>query len=235
MSTNPLLTKQGLPRFDAIAPEHVEPAIGTLLAQAQTALDTVTAPEFPAQWLALSATLDVAVENLGVAWGAVSHLNSVNDSPALRAAYNAVLPKVTDFFTRLGADEKLYAKYKAMDLATLNTEQKQAHKNAIRNFVLGGAELSGGARERFAQIQELQAERGQKFSENALDATDAFAYYASSQEVDGVPADVVEAARAAAQAEGQEGFKLTLNMPCWVLPTLPRFRLRPRWRTLPTQ
>ena len=119
MSDNPLLG-QGLPRFDAIAPEHVEPAIADLLAQSQTALDTVTAPAFPAQWLALSATLDVAVENLGVAWGAVSHLNSVNDSPALRAAYNAALPKVTDFFTRLGADEKLYAKYKAMDVASLN-------------------------------------------------------------------------------------------------------------------
>ena len=215
MSDNPLLG-QGLPRFDAIAPEHVEPAIEALLAQSQTALDTVTAPAFPAQWLALSATLDVAVENLGVAWGAVSHLNSVNDSPALRAAYNAALPKVTDFFTRLGADEKLYAKYKAMDVASLNAEQQQAHKNAIRNFVLGGAELSGSARERFAQIQERQAELSQKFSENALDATDAFAYYARTDEVDGVPADVLDTALAAAKAEGKEGYKLTLKMPCYL-------------------
>ena len=128
MNKNPLLGTDKLPRFDAIAPEHVEPAIEALLALSQTALATVTAPAFPAQWLALSATLDVAVENLGVAWGAVSHLNSVNDSPALRAAYNAALPKVTDFFTRLGADEKLYAKYKAVDVASLNVEQKQAHK-----------------------------------------------------------------------------------------------------------
>jgi len=216
MSTNPLLNFQGLPRFDAIAPEHVEPAIEALLAQSQTALDTVTAPAFPAQWLALSATLDVAVENLGVAWGAISHLNSVNDSPALRAAYNAALPKVTDFFTRLGADEKLYAKYKAMDVASLNTEQQQAHKNAMRNFVLGGAELTGSARERFAQIQERQAELSQKFSENALDATDAFAYYARADEIDGVPVDVLDTALAAAQAEGKAGYKLTLKMPCYL-------------------
>ena len=216
MSDNPLLSSDKLPRFDAIAPEHVEPAIEALLAQSQTALDTVTAPAFPAQWLALSATLDVAVENLGVAWGAVSHLNSVNDSPALRAAYNAALPKVTDFFTRLGADEKLYAKYKAMDVASLNVEQKQAHKNAIRNFVLGGAELTGSARERFAQIQERLAELSQKFSENALDATDAFAYYANASEVEGVPADVLDTARAAAQTEGKEGYKLTLKMPCYL-------------------
>ena len=216
MSENPLLSTDKLPRFDAIAPEHVETAIEALLAQSQTALDTVTAPAFPAQWLALSATLDVAIENLGVAWGAVSHLNSVNDSPALRAAYNAALPKVTDFFTRLGADEKLYAKYKAMDVANLNVEQKQAHKNAIRNFVLGGAELTGSARERFAQIQERLAELSQKFSENALDATDAFAYYANATEVDGVPSDVLDTARAAAQSEGKEGYKITLKMPCYL-------------------
>ena len=100
------------------------------------------------------------------------------DTPELRAAYNEALPKVTDFWTRLGSDERLYAKYKAIDPATLNPEQRQAHKNAIRNFVLGGAELTGAAKERFAQIQERQAELSQKFSENSLDATDAFAYYA---------------------------------------------------------
>ena len=116
--------------------------------------------------------LDVATEKLGRAWGAVSHLNSVADTPELRAAYNAALPVVTEFYARLGADEALYAKYKAIDSRTLNKEQKQAHKNAMRNFVLSGAELMGTAKDRFAKIQEQQAELSQKFSENALDATD---------------------------------------------------------------
>ncbi|MEL0488904.1 oligopeptidase A, partial [Neisseria gonorrhoeae] len=129
---------------------------------------------------------------LGRAWGAVSHLNSVADSPELRAAYNAALPRVTEFWTRLGADERLYAKYKAIDVASLNPEQRQAHKNAVRNFVLSGAELVGAAKERFAAIQERQAELSQKFSENALDATDAYAYYAREDELAGVPADVVQ-------------------------------------------
>jgi len=213
---NPLLIPQTLPAFDAIRPEHVEPAMATLLADAQTALDTVTAPEFDAQWTAIARVLDVATERLGIAWGAVSHLNSVADTPELRAAYNAALPKVTEFWTRLGADERLYAKYKAIDPATLNAEQLQAHKNAMRNFVLGGAELQGEARERFAQIQERQAELSQKFSENTLDATDAFSYYARADELDGVPADVQQAARAAAEAEGKEGYKLTLKMPCYL-------------------
>ncbi|REM65875.1 oligopeptidase A, partial [Mycobacterium tuberculosis] len=88
-------------------------------------------------------------------------------------------------WTRLGSDERLYAKYKAIDVATLNAEQRQAHSNAVRNFVLGGAELQGEAKKRFADIQERQAELSQKFSENALDATDAFAYYASLGELEG--------------------------------------------------
>ncbi len=214
--SNPLLDFNDLPLFDQIRPEHVGPAVDELLATCDQALETVVAPAFPADWKALAGTLDVATEKLGRAWGAVSHLNGVADTPELRAAYNAALPKVTDFWTRLGSDERLYAKYKAIDPATLDTEQRQAHKNAMRNFVLGGAELTGAAKERFAQIQERQAEISQKFSENALDATDAFAYYATEAELEGVPADVVHAARAAAQAEGKDGYKLTLKMPSYL-------------------
>ena len=213
---NPLLSFDDLPLFDQIQPDHVAPAIDTLLAQASAALETVTTPDFPARWQDIARVLDVATEKLGRAWGAVSHLNSVADTPELRAAYNEALPKVTEFFTRLGADERLYAKYKAIDVASLNAEQTQAHKNAMRNFVLGGAELIGANRERFAAIQERQAELGQKFSENALDATDAFAYYAQASELDGVPADVQQTALAAAKAEGKEGYKLTLKMPCYL-------------------
>ena len=214
--SNPLLDFAGLPAFDRIAPEHVAPAVDALLARADVALDAVTAPDFPARWDAIARVLDVATEELGRAWGAVSHLSSVADTPELRAAYNAALPRVTDFWTRLGADEHLYAKYKAIDPASLNPEQKQAWKNAVRNFVLSGAELSGAAKERFAQIQERTAELQQKFSENALDATDAFAYYASAEELDGVPADVQQAAREAAAAEGKEGHKLSLKMPVYL-------------------
>jgi oligopeptidase A len=214
--SNPLLDFTGLPLFDQVQPQHVAPAVDSLLAEADAALETVTQPEFPSRWEDIAKVLDTATERLGRAWGVVSHLNGVADTPELRAAYNEALPKVTDFWTRLGSDERLYAKYKAIDPATLNTEQRQAHKNAIRNFVLGGAELTGAARERFAAIQERQAELAQKFSEHALDATDAFAYYASESELAGVPQDVVDAARAAAQADGKEGYKLTLKMPSYL-------------------
>jgi oligopeptidase A len=214
--SNALLEFSGLPQFDRITPEDVAPAVDVLLERANVALETVTAPDFPARWDAIAQVLDVATEQLGTAWGAVSHLNSVADTPELRAAYNAALPRVTEFWTRLGADERLYAKYKAIDPATLTSEQRQAHKNAVRNFVLSGAELTGTAKDRFAEIQERQAELSQKFSENALDATDAFAYYASDAEVAGIPSDVLQAARDAAQAEGKDGYKLTLKMPCYL-------------------
>ncbi len=213
---NPLLQVSDTPLFDQIKPEHVAPAIARLLEQAQAALDQVTAENFPPQWTAISATLDVANERLSMAWGSVSHLNSVADNPALRAAYNAALPLVTEFWTRMGADERLYAKYKAMDPASLTPEQRQAHKNAVRNFVLGGAELQGVARQRFAQIQERMAELGQKFSENTLDATDAYCYFATADELAGVPDDVIQAARTAAVVDGKEGFKLSLKMPCYL-------------------
>ena len=214
-----------MPLFDQIKTMHVAPAMDTLLAYAQQALDTVTAADFPAQWLDISKELDVATEQLGRAWGAVNHLNHVADTPELRAAYNEALPKVTAFYTALGANEALYAKYKAIDVATLNDEQKQAHKNAMRNFVLSGAELTGVAKERFAQIQERLAELSQKFSENALDATEAFVYYASIDELQGVPDDVLQAAQktAAKDAEESKGgkckatdYKLSLKMPCYL-------------------
>ncbi|MEY4100562.1 MAG: hypothetical protein RL300_1733, partial [Pseudomonadota bacterium] len=196
---NPLLSFEGLPHFDQIGPEHVAPAIEQLLGEANAALEAVTAPDFVASWSGIAQVLDVATERLSRAWGSVSHLNSVADTPELRASYNEALPKVTEFYTRLGADERLYAKYRAIDPDALNTEQRQALKNALRNFVLGGADLQGADRERFAAIAERQAYLSQKFSENALDATDAFAYFATSEELDGLPDDVKQAARNAAQ------------------------------------
>lgn len=213
---NPLLRSDNLPPFDQITPDIVGPAIERLLAQADAALEAVTAPDFPARWNDVALVLDVATERLGCAWGAVSHLNGVADTPALRAAYNACLPKVTEFRTRLGSDERLYAKYKAMDESVLDPEQRQARRNALRDFVLGGAELTGADKQRFSAIQERQAELGQKFSENALDATDKFSLYVSTAELAGVPDDVVHNAREAAKAEQRDGHKLGLKSPCYL-------------------
>jgi len=215
-NSNPLLQAPALPLFDQIKPEHVNVAVDELITAASKALETVTASEFPADWHAISKVLDVNTERLSTAWGAVSHLNSVADSPELRAAYNEALPKVTEFWTRLGADERLYAKYKLVPPESLDVAQTQALKNALRNFVLGGAELQGEAKARYASIQERMAELSQKFSENALDATDKFSINVTLDELDGVPQDVIHTARSLAEQEGKTGYKLSLKMPCYL-------------------
>jgi len=214
--TNPLLDFSALPLFDRITPADVEPAIAQLLQQADAALLAVTQDDFPADWVRISLVLDTATEQLGRAWGSVSHLQSVADTPELRAAYNAQLPKVTEFWTRLGANEALYAKYKAIRPDSLNPEQSHARTLALRNFVLSGAELSGLAKERFAAIQERQAEISQLFSEHVLDATDAWSMTINDDDAAGIPSDVLDTARALALAEGQTGYKLTLKMPCYM-------------------
>ncbi|MBP5989113.1 MAG: M3 family metallopeptidase [Piscinibacter sp.] len=219
MDNNPLLSLDALPAWDRIRPEHVAPAVDALLAEANAALEQAVSAATPAEYDALSAVLDVATERLGRAWGAVRHLNAVMDTPELRAAYTENLPRITEFHTRMGADERLYAKYKAIlaapAAAALSPARRKALSNAVRDFVLSGAELQGDAKARFTQIQERQAELSRGFSEHVLDATDGFAHYASEAELDGVPADVIQAARAAAQAEGLEGCKLTLHFPSY--------------------
>ncbi|HSV71773.1 MAG TPA: M3 family metallopeptidase [Methylibium sp.] len=214
---NPLLDTAGLPRFAEIRPEHVAPAVDALLAESATALEQAVGPAVPADYDALSAVLDVATEKLGRAWGAVSHLNAVADTPELRAAYTEALPRVTEFYTSLGADERLYAKYKAVAQSaaaqTLNPARRKALSNAMRDFVLSGAELQGAAKERYAAIQARLAELGQTYSEHVLDATDAFEYLATPAELDGVPADVLAATRVDGDAPRH---RLTLHMPVYI-------------------
>ncbi len=216
---NPLLQADALPAFDKILPEHVAPAINALLAEADKALDQAVSLAVPAEYQALSAVLDIATERLGRAWGAVSHLNAVADTPALRAAYNDRLPAVTEFHTRLGGDERLYAKYKAIAAspaaAALTAPRRKALANALRDFVLAGAELQGEAKARFVEIQERAAEAEQQYREHVLDATDGFSHLASPGDLDGVPADVLQATSEAAREKGQQGHLLTLHYPVY--------------------
>ncbi|MDO8375637.1 MAG: M3 family metallopeptidase [Aquabacterium sp.] len=218
--TNPLLSAAALPEFAAIRPEHLTPALDVLLPEAEAALERAVGATVAADYDALSAVLDVPLERLSRAWGAVNHLNAVANTPELREAYNANLGRITEFHTRLGADERLYAKYKAVATgpaaATLSPARTQALAHAMRDFVLSGAELQGEAKTRFAAIQERSAELAQQFSEHVLDATDGFTLYATAEQMAGVPADVCQQTREAAEAEGRSGHKLTLHIPVYL-------------------
>ena len=221
MNANPLLDFSGLPHFDVIAPAHVAPAINQLLAENRTLVEKLADPVTPATWRDFVAPLTDGGEKLGRAWGIVSHLHSVNDIPPWREAYNALLPEVTRFYSELGQNLALFAKFKALqesgEYATLNAVQRRIVDNDIRDFRLSGAELAEGKKPRFQAIQEEAAALGAKFSENLLDATSAFGEYVTDEtQLAGIPGDVCQTAREAAQKEGREGWKFTLHAPSYL-------------------
>lgn len=217
---NPLLDFSGLPKFDAIKPEHVAPAIDTLLADAQAAVkhaETVS----PVTWDSFVVPLDDATEKLWRAWGQVNHLQGVVNSPELRKAYNDNLPKVTRFGSALGQNLALFSQYRALaeslEPATLDAARAKTLDNALRDFRLGGAELPEAQKARFGELREELASLSAKFSENVLDATDEYEFWIKDkQHLSGLPEDVIAACRAAAKADGEPGWKFTLQMPCFL-------------------
>jgi oligopeptidase A len=220
VKTNPLLDLTGLARFDAISPEHITPAIETLLGQCRATVARVTEPATPAAWATIVEPLDDALDGLGRAWGAVSHLNAVVDTPPLRAQYNANLPRLTQFWTELAQNEALYGQYKAIaardDFAGLTPARRRVVENELRDFRLGGAELPPPQKERLRAIRERQSQLATRFAENVLDATNAFELLIDDAgRLAGVPDDTLQMLREAAQAEGKDGYKLTLHAPSY--------------------
>ena len=222
MNSNPLLDFSGLPRFDAVKPEHVAPAMDELLAAGRRAVEAALRAR--ATWDEFVAPLEDANERLSRAWGQVAHLHAVMDQPPLREAYNAALPKVSQYWTELGQNLQLFQKYRELhgsgEFQVLSAARRRIVENALRDFRLGGAELALDKKQRYAEVQEELAKIAAKFSENVLDATNAFSIVVDDEKrVRGIPADVLQAAREAAQKEGQRGWKFTLHMPSY-LPVL---------------
>ena len=218
--TNPLLDFTGLPRFDEIRAEHIAPAIDHLLAEAEAAVAAAEAVS-PVTWDSFVVPLDDATERLSRAWNQVTHLEAVVNTPALRGVYNAQLPKVTRFWSALGQNLALYRQYRALadapEAVHYDDARRKVLENALRDFRLGGAELPDAQKARFAEVKEELAALSAKFSQNVLDATDEYEFWIKDkQHLGGLPADVVAAARAAAKADDEPGWKFTLQMPCYL-------------------
>lgn len=218
--TNPLLDFSGLPRFDAILPEHITPAITSLLEAAQRAVEQVQNSAVPATWQTIVEPLEAATEKLSRTWSIVGHLNAVADSPALRTAYGENLARVTEFWSSLGQNLALYEKYKALatsqTFGDLATARKKILENELRGFRLGGAELPEAMKPRFSAIQEQQASLSKNFSDHVLDATNAYSLtLTEASQLAGLPKDVCHAAQEAAQQAGQRGWKFTLHYPSY--------------------
>jgi oligopeptidase A len=219
-SDNPLLDFTGYARFDAIKAEHVTPAIDILLKNAAELVTQLEQPMAQVSWDNFVAPLENATEQLGRAWSVVGHLNSVVDTPELRAAYNDNQPRLVEFWTALGQNLALFDKYKAIhqsaDFTKLSAARQKVIDNAVRDFRLSGAELPDDQKVRFAQIQEKLAALTTRFSENVLDATNDFALFVDNEaDLAGLPDDVKAAAKAAADKDGKPGYKFTLHFPSY--------------------
>jgi len=218
---NPLLDFSGLPRFGDICPEHVAPAIRSLLAEYGALIEQLTADAAVPTWNGFIAPMFETGERLGRAWSIVGHLHSVLDIPPWREAYNAMLPEVAGFYAELGQNIALFRKYKAFAASPEYTASSPVRRRIIdreiRDFRLSGAELPEKTKPRFKAIQEELSGLAAKFSENLLDATNAHIEWVTDEAgLLGIPPDARAAACAAAKKDGKPGWKFTLHHPSWL-------------------
>lgn len=220
MSANILLNLDNEPRYNEIRVDDIKPAMQTAMSEAREQIAQIkTQPE--TTWLNTVETLTDITERVGRIWGVVAHLNSVVDTPELRAVYNELMPEVTVFFTEIGQDIELYERFKAIknspEFAKLDNAQQTKLAHDLRGFVLSGAELSPEKQAEFAKLQMESAQLSAQFSQNVLDATDDFTlYFDDESSLQGLPDDALAMFQAAAQAENKSGYKIGLQMPHYI-------------------
>ncbi|RTL06137.1 MAG: oligopeptidase A [Lysobacterales bacterium] len=217
---NPLLDFSGLPRFAEIRPEHVEPAVDALLAENRAGLAQLLAQPGPYTWANLIEPLEAMQDRLNRAWGPVGHLNAVMNSEALRAAYNACLPKLSAYYTEYNQNEALYRATQAIrdgdEFARLDAAQRKVIDDSLRDFRLAGIALPAEKKARYGEIVQELSLLGAKFSEHVLDATQAWSLHLDSENrLAGLPASALGLARQAAAARGLDGWLLTLEFPSY--------------------
>ena len=217
MSDNVLLHLGEEPRFDQIKTEDIKPSLQTAIAEAREQIAAIKA-QTHTNWANTVEKLTDITERVGRIWSVVSHLNSVVDTPELRAVYNELMPEITIFFTEIGQDIELYNRFKIIknsaEFDTLSPAQQTKLNHDLRDFVLSGAELPPEQQAELAQLQTEGAQLGAKFAQNIQDATDAFGiYFDDAAPLAGIPEDSLAMFAAAAQSEGKTGYKIGLQIP----------------------
>ena len=173
--TNPLLEMQGLPVFSRITPDVIEPAIDELLAQNRRVIQRLLETQSASTWKNLVEPLEILDDRLNRAWSPVSHMNSVVNNEALRVAYNACLPKLSEYGTELGQNLQLCNAYKQIAAReALDPPQRKLMENALRDFHLSGVDLPEAKKQRFREISQALTQLTTQFEENLLDATHAW-------------------------------------------------------------
>ena len=221
MSQNPLLFFSGLPKFDEVKPAHISPAVDSLIAEGRALVEQLATSTETPTWENFALKLEDHSEKLARAWSQVGHMNAVVNSPELREAYNDNLAKLTDYGSDISQDERLYAKFKAIQasgaFAKLTPTQQTIINHEVRDFKLGGAELPAEQKARFKTVSEELSKLGSKFEENIMDNTNDFKYIVENvADLAGLPADAIEAAAEAAKNDGKEGYQFSLHFPSYM-------------------
>jgi oligopeptidase A len=218
---NPLLDYSALPRFRAIRPEHVGPALDRILADNRALREQLLTQTSEYTWGNFAQPIEDMNERLARTWSPVSHLNSVMNNDPLRQVYNENLPRLSDYHTDMAQDERLYAAYKNIAggtaFARLAQAQRKIIENTLRDFRLAGAELPPRDKARFKAIQQELSTLTSKFSENVLDATQAWELHLpEDQDLAGLPESARALARQAAQEKNLPGWRFTLEGPSYL-------------------
>tara|TARA_B100001027_G_scaffold142684_1_gene99356 strand:- start:1943 stop:4030 length:2088 start_codon:yes stop_codon:yes gene_type:complete len=208
-------------KWKTLTPEHIETDIGKALDEAQIVIDAVAAQESPLTYANTIAALDQGLEALNRAWGLVSHLDSVNNSPELRAAHNAMLPKVSEFFASIPLNQSLWETLKAYGVKSseegLSPTKRRYIEETLADFREAGADLPPEQKKRAGEIQSQLAELTQKYSENCLDSTNAWEKIVTDEkQLSGLPKSALDAARQSAEQKGKEGWRFTLQAPSYI-------------------
>jgi len=215
--SNPLLTPHGLPPFSRIEPAHVEPAIRQLIERNKQRIEDLLTSNTHYTWDNLLQPIEDLEDELAQAWSPVSHLNSVCNSDALREAYNACLPQLSEYGTWMGQHSHLCAAYQQIAasaaFASLDTAQRKSIEHALRDFRLAGVALPPDQKSKYGELRQRLSKLGSTFGENVLDATNAWSKRVTLEQLKGLPETALASARQSALQTGQEDYLINLEFP----------------------